>query len=151
MATNPILDHTFLVVDDDKIVRKMIVRMLLNNGATEVRQAENGAFAVKEIGDMERCDYVLLDKEMDGVGGVEFLRVLRGGATGGYKETPVIMITAHTDEETVKAAKAHGVDHFIAKPVTVEKLKDRLKAVQAHPRVPEWRKKREEKNKSEAV
>ena len=47
---------------------------------------------------------------------------------------PVIMLTGHTQIEHVRQARDAGINEFIAKPVSVKTMMQRLVAVIEHPR-----------------
>src|SRR5512143_1455970 len=96
-----------LVVDDNVFVRDLLKRLLRGFGITAVREAENGVTALEFLSGA-RVDLVICDIQMDGMGGIEFLRMLRSGrkrAGGGEVTTspsvPVILVTAHAEASVI--------------------------------------------------
>ncbi|GAB4375796.1 MAG: response regulator [Elainellaceae cyanobacterium] len=58
---------------------------------------------------------VLLDLEMPQVSGLELCQVVRQDAQ--WQDLPILVVTAHTDPDSLQQAFAAGADDFIAKPV----------------------------------
>jgi DNA-binding response OmpR family regulator len=71
---------------------------------------------------------------MEGMSGVDLVRMLRGDPLSPNPFVPVIMLTGHTSPEHVRQARDAGVNEFIAKPVSVKTMMSRLAAVIEHPR-----------------
>ena len=100
-----------LVVDDQAIIREPIAAWLEGRGyATD--QAVDGAAALAAL-DRRPADLVLLDMEMPGMGGLEFLRALR--ARPGHADTRVVLLSAVRDRETVAEVARLGVHGYLLK------------------------------------
>src|SRR5918911_2191667 len=82
---------TILVVDDEPIVRDVVVRYLRRDGH-HTREAATGDEA-REILEAEPPELVVLDVMLPGVDGLELCRWIRAQST-----LPVIMLTARGDE-----------------------------------------------------
>ena len=78
----------FLVIDDDAGVRKVLARVLENEGHT-VSQASSGVEALK-LTRSNQFDLVTVDLVMDQMDGVDTIAVLRNEVT-----CPIIAISAH--------------------------------------------------------
>lgn len=113
---------TILVVDDEPELREMVRRYLEAEG-----------FAVVEAADGDRAleafaasapDLVLLDVSMPGRDGFETLQELRRIAT-----TPVIMLTARTEEIDRVVGLTVGADDYVTKPFSPRELVARIRAV----------------------
>jgi two-component system alkaline phosphatase synthesis response regulator PhoP len=70
-------------------------------------------------------DLILLDLMLPSIDGYEVIKALRGGGD----ETPVIMLTAKSDEVDKILGLEFGADDYITKPFSVRELKARIKAV----------------------
>jgi len=111
-----------LIADDSKMMRVMHVRSLRQVGyEVEATEANNGeeALAAFEPGSV---DLVIVDWNMPGMDGVEFVRAAREKERAAGKRTPILMITSQSTEEQMLKAKEAGVDNLLTKPVTPEAL-----------------------------
>lgn len=111
-----------LIADDSKMMRVMHVRSLRQVGyEVEATEANNGeeALAAFEPG---KFDLVIVDWNMPGMDGIEFVRAAREKEQGSGKRTPILMITSQSTEEQMLKAKEAGVDNLLTKPVTPEAL-----------------------------
>lgn len=113
------MDHTYslLIVDDEKIIRDGIQRILAKE-KIEITKAENG-LAAWEIVQRHPFDLLLVDLKMPQMDGMELLKRVKGD----YPDQIVIIITGHgTIEAAVEAMKAGAYD-FITKPFTPDQLR----------------------------
>ena len=104
---------TVLVVDDERAIREVIVKLLVDEGYRVVA-AEDGAQAL-ELLPRERPDLVLLDIMMPLVDGREVVRRLR--QMPGLEATQVVLMSA-----AVAPAPDDRVAAFLPKPFDVERL-----------------------------
>lgn len=105
-------DKKVLAVDDDPIIRKMFSTMLKNLNF-QVQTAVNGADAVTKALQFGP-DIIFMDVMMPEVDGFKALEMLRNMER--FKFTPIIMVTARADTETLLQAIKYGANDFIAKP-----------------------------------
>lgn len=115
---------TILAVDDDSAIRDMLELALSNE--FDVLTAENAQIAHALVID-QQPDIVLLDWMMPGTSGLEFLRRLRRHEL--TSSTPVILLTARSEEDSKIAGFDSGADDFITKPFSPRELISRVKAV----------------------
>ncbi|HQV26768.1 MAG TPA: response regulator transcription factor [Thermoflexales bacterium] len=111
-----------LVVDDEPRMINFI-RMNLELESFRVVSAENGLEAVKRAREL-LPDCVLLDVMMPEMDGFETLRAIREESS-----TPVIMLTARSDEDDKVRGLNLGADDYITKPFSPRELVSRVKAV----------------------
>ncbi len=107
-----------LVVDDSLTVRRVTERMLLREGY-RVTLAKDGQDALERLA-LERPAVVLSDIEMPRMDGFEFVRKLR--ADPDLQDLPVIMITSRIAQKHRDHAAQLGVEHYLGKPYSEEKL-----------------------------
>ncbi|HLW78191.1 MAG TPA: sigma-54 dependent transcriptional regulator, partial [Terriglobia bacterium] len=105
-----------LIVDDDNTARYGVKRAL--DDRYRVLEAPSAAAARKSIA-AERPDLVLLDIEMPGESGLDFLRALKSEA----ESPPVIMITAYGSEQVAVEAMKSGAYDYLPKPFEVDELR----------------------------
>ena len=111
-----------LVVDDELGIRDLL-REILNDEGHQVEVAENAAQA-RLARQRERPDLVLLDIWMPDTDGVT---LLKEWSTSGSLNMPVIMMSGHATIDTAVEATRIGALAFLEKPITMQKL---LKAVE---------------------
>jgi CheY-like chemotaxis protein len=104
-----------LVADDAAHNRKAVAGYLRHAGAIVV-QAAHGAAVLEELQTQDRWDAVLLDINMPGMDGLQTAAAIRA-LEGELRNVPIVALTAHSDEETLRAAQAAGMSAFITKPV----------------------------------
>lgn len=120
-----------LVVDDDHQVAGIHTGFLLAHGAFDVvGAAHTGARALELVEDL-RPRLVLLDIHLPDMTGIEVLRALRNRPG---EPLDVIAITAARELETVRAAVAGGVLHYLVKPFNAAVLNERLDSYVAYRR-----------------
>lgn len=122
------LEHmVVLVVDDDEVVRKIMVEHLTSFGFKHFFEAADGTEAFKYIVDrIQRIDLIISDWEMPRTDGLTFLRAVR--AHKHREDTPFIMVTSQQSHERSKisSAKKHNVDSYIVKPFRGETLREKV-------------------------
>jgi two-component system LytT family response regulator len=105
-----------LVVDDEPVARKVLREELESIADVEiVGEADDGISALEQIVS-RRPDLVLLDLQMPGMGGLEVVRKIRGGA-----RLPAIVIVTAYDKYALEAFEAGAVDYLL-KPIGQERL-----------------------------
>ncbi|TMH26675.1 MAG: response regulator [Betaproteobacteria bacterium] len=120
-----------LVADDNPINREVIGKILERGGHTAT-MVSNGE-AVLETLEGERCDVLVLDRNMPGLSGLETLQALRL-MTRGRERIPVIMLSADATPESRKEAFEAGADAFLAKPIEARRLLDEVQGIAAERR-----------------
>jgi CheY-like chemotaxis protein len=118
---------TILVVEDYEDVRQMLVT-LLEFEEFRVLQAASGLEALN-IMKTERPDIILMDLALPGFDGFETMRHIR--RIGGFRNTPIVVLTACSGESVYEAALRAGADHFMSKPIDFDDLAALLKKIRA--------------------
>lgn len=112
-----------LVIDDDSSIRRL-VRMRLQNQGYLILEAESGEEGIKTF-EMFHPDLVLVDVLMSGIDGFETCRricQLPEGAT-----TPVLVLTALNDTQSIEQAFNSGAIDFVTKPIQWTELLHRIR------------------------
>ncbi|UGQ47811.1 putative bifunctional diguanylate cyclase/phosphodiesterase [Massilia endophytica] len=102
-----------LVVDDDPVMRMLMLRMLAQVGLPSI-EAENGERAVA-LFQSEAPELVLLDVDMPGMDGFAVCRAMR--ALEPHLTVPIIMVTGGDDLDAVTQAYEDGATDFVSKPI----------------------------------
>jgi response regulator of citrate/malate metabolism len=112
-----------LVVDDDHEVAGIHTGFLLAHGAFDVVGAAHTGARALELADELHPRLVLLDIHLPDMTGIDVLRALRNRPG---EPLDVIAITAARELDTVRAAVAGGVLHYLVKPFSAAVLNQRL-------------------------
>lgn len=118
------MKKTVMIVDDQDELRESISTYLQNEGYQTVN-AHNGNDALRLLKENQNVDIILLDVMMPEKDGYETLRELRSAKN----RTPVIMLTAKTDEIDKLLGLEIGADDYITKPFSLREVVARMKAV----------------------
>ncbi len=113
---------TVLVVDDERIVRDVVVRYLQREGF-DTLEAGDGDTARRLI-ERDAPELVVLDLMLPGTDGLALCRWIR--ARG---ELPVIMLTARGEEADRIVGLELGADDYVTKPFSPRELAARVRTV----------------------
>ena len=113
---------TILIVDDAPNIVEL-VRLYLEGAGYATIVATDGPSAV-ELHRRHRPDLVVLDVMLPGMDGFEVCRSIRREA-----DTPVIMLTARTDDIDAIVGLELGADDYVTKPFNPRALVARIKAI----------------------
>ncbi len=125
---------SFLVIEDNPFMRSLIKTILVALRTGPVKEAVDGADALKLLQSGYAPDIILLDRDMPVLDGVEFVRMLRTAENLASQFTPVIMVSAHADMHKVFEARDAGVHEYLVKPLSAKSLYMRISEVVSHPR-----------------
>ncbi len=103
---------TILIVDDSKIVRKLIMHILEKNNY-RCLEAEDGIDALEKLV-MNKVDMIIADLNMPKMTGLELIKTVR--ESDAYNEVPILMLTTETGDETKKACLDAGANVYLSKP-----------------------------------
>lgn len=112
-----------LIVDDEIGVRDLLTDSLQISGY-EVSQAENGLEALKVI-KTKKPDLVIIDINMPVMNGFELVEKMRESGD----KTPVLMLSARSDQFDINRGLRAGADDYVTKPFGLEELTLRVKAI----------------------
>jgi two-component system KDP operon response regulator KdpE len=117
-------DHPIrlLVVDDEVQIRRLL-RLALEAESYEVHEAETGQLGLNEAAGVHP-DGIVLDLGLPDLDGREVLRRLRE-----WSQVPVLVLTVRDGEEDKITALDAGADDYLTKPFSRRELLARLRAV----------------------
>jgi two-component system OmpR family response regulator len=110
-----------LYIEDDERLARLTARYLESHGLT-VTVVSNGPDGVTAVL-RDHPDVVLLDLMLPQMDGTEVCRRLRGRT-----DTPILMVTARSDEADRVLGLEGGADDYIAKPFSSRELVARIRA-----------------------
>jgi CheY-like chemotaxis protein len=106
------LGSRILVVEDSAVIRRLI-EVCLRAADLEIVTRDDGKNGLMAVSS-ESPDLVVLDIGLPGMDGWEVLSRIRGDEA--TKHTPVVVLTAHAEEESRRRANEGGADAFVTKP-----------------------------------
>lgn len=112
-----------LIIEDEPNIRELVLYNLKTNGYDGIA-AEDGLMGITMV-HREQPSLILLDIMLPEKNGYEICRELREEGNN----TPIIMITAKTEEMDKVAGLECGADDYISKPFGIRELMARIKAV----------------------
>ncbi len=117
-----------LVVDDFATMRKIIKNVLRQINVDNVVEAENGKHAL-DLLKKEEVDLIVSDWIMPEMTGIDFLKACKSDES--IKKIPFLMVTAEAQKDCIMEAIKSGVDNYIVKPFTPEKLQGAIEKAKA--------------------
>jgi DNA-binding response OmpR family regulator len=113
---------TILVVDDEPIVRDVVVRYLQREGYDTLEAGDS--LRAQELLREQEPSLVVLDLMLPGMDGVQLCQWIRGRS-----ELPVIMLTARAEEADRIVGLELGADDYVTKPFSPRELAARVRTV----------------------
>ncbi len=104
-----------LVVEDNPFDIELFVEIIRSRGLT-AEEANNGEEAIQKA-EENFYDLVLMDIGLPGVDGVEAMHTIK--SMPGYRNVPVIALTAYAMKGDRERFLASGFDEYISKPIDV--------------------------------
>lgn len=101
-----------LAVDDDEFQCTVLTR-LLESMRCQVHVAHDGSGAFAILG-RHRPDLILMDIELPDTDGISLTRRIKAIPT--FSQTPIVMITGHSEPKTISASIKAGASDFVVKP-----------------------------------
>ena len=115
-------EQTILVVDDEEAIAEAVRKRLESEGFRVV-VAGDGPEAIRLHAE-HHPDLVVLDLMLPGMDGLEVCKAIQRD-----RWTPVLMLTARTEEADKVAGFAVGADDYLTKPFSLRELTVRVKAI----------------------
>jgi DNA-binding response OmpR family regulator len=113
---------TVLVVDDEPIVREVVVRYLQREGFRTLEAGDGDS--ARELLERDEPNLVVLDLMLPGMDGLELCRWIRSRSN-----LPVIMLTARGEEADRIVGLELGADDYVTKPFSPRELAARVRTV----------------------
>jgi DNA-binding response OmpR family regulator len=112
-----------LIVEDDSQIAELVELHLKDNYFTTTRVA-TGSAAIQSGLDMD-YDVIILDIMLPDISGLEVCRMLRAANVN----TPVMMLTARSEEIDKILGLETGADDYLTKPFSIREFLARIKAL----------------------
>lgn len=116
------MNAKILIIEDVKEMSQLI-SMYLQKEGIEVFEVETAELALEKL-ETWNCDLIILDLNLPGMDGFEFLNKLRKKSN-----IPVVIVSARDMDEDVILALGCGADEFVTKPFSPRVLVARIRAL----------------------
>ena len=126
--------HRVLIVDDNRLVRRLLELALEEAGLTPV-PAESGEEAIR-LAQRDPPDVAIVDQEMPGMKGADLVRALRLSPDPRLAAVPAVGVSAYAAAEA--ELRAAGACDFVRKPIVEEELLEAVLLAIAQARRGAW-------------
>ena len=114
-----------VVVEDEKVMSTFILNSLRRIGILDLYAFPDGGSALREVPRL-KPDLILTDIHMQPVGGIEFVRQLRGMSNSQVSNIKVIFLSADSSPGTVGEVLPLGVAGYLVKPPSLTGLVNKI-------------------------
>jgi len=118
------MENRILIVDDEKDIRELLLRVLTRIGGFHIELAENGEDALRKIS-KDSYDLVLTDLKMPKVDGLQLVDEIARIKP----ETLTVLMTGHGSIDSALEAMKRGASDYLTKPLNLDELIMRLRKV----------------------
>jgi len=122
----PVFDGVDILLADDNAVNQKVMMFLLKKLGLRADLADNGFEVLRKLSERP-YRLVLMDVQMPEMDGLEATRQIRDPASPVLNHAiPVIAVTAHALDGYQDICHAAGMDDYLTKPVTPDRLREVL-------------------------
>jgi CheY-like chemotaxis protein len=119
-------DGRLVLLAEDNPVNQKVARLQLERLGYQVEVVDNGREAIDAVATDDRYGIVLMDVQMPGVDGFSATKAIRKAEIRSGRHIPIIAMTANAMEGDREMCLAAGMDDYVSKPVTRDKLAEVL-------------------------
>lgn len=120
-----------LIADDDPAICTLI-ETVLKKGPYQMVVRNDAESALVAIGRDGPFDIIICDFMLPGISGIDLIERLR--ADERTRETPILMISGHTNYAMDGRAKTAGANLFLNKPFTISQLRAAVNTLLSNPK-----------------
>ena len=114
-----------IIAEPNEQMRDVLREVMSAFGVEDMRICANGKDVVEEL-QRRPADLVFTAWNMKPMDGIALVEWLRQDQASPAHHVPIVMITARTDRKDVVKARESGVTAYLAKPVTPERIYQRI-------------------------
>lgn len=125
LITEEFFMNANILIIEDVAEMSELVSMYLEKAGMTTEKCESAEIALEKLKVQKAPDLVILDLNLPGMSGLEFLKIFREE----YKKTiPVIIVSARDADEDIITSLGFGADEFVTKPFSPRVLVARVEA-----------------------
>jgi len=113
----------FVLVAEDNIVNQEVAVLLLEELGYNAHVVSNGRMALEASQD-PNCQLILMDCQMPDMDGFEATMLIRQREKQSGDHVPIVAMTAHAMEGDRELCLQSGMDDYVSKPVTINRLRE---------------------------
>lgn len=126
--------HSFLLIDPNRYERTLLRTMLLQLHAKQIVEVNDPVEGAKVLHG-RKFDFMMLEYDLPEVSGAKFVHGVRRGMCGRNNiEMAIFMLSNRCDADSVFRASNCGIHYFVAKPFSMQTIRDRIHATLTRPR-----------------
>ncbi len=115
-----------VLVVDDEIGALTLIGIMLERGGFNVLKAKDADAALAVLG-QNTPDIIILDVMMPGIDGIELCKMIR--ERGDTSITPVLILSARGDAESVMRGMEAGANDYLPKPILHHDLVSKVRTI----------------------
>lgn len=127
---DPDVGRRAVLLVEDNDVNAIVAEAFLERMGHDVTRAATGLAAV-EAAETGAFDVVLMDVSLPDFDGLEATRRIRASTDPAVRRVPIIAMSAHVFADEINEHLASGMDMFVGKPISPERLAEALRVVLA--------------------
>ncbi len=108
-----------ILIVDDSVTNLVLLEAVLKHKKWDIHTAISAMLAMKMLS-VNKPDLILLDLLMPGIDGQEMLKRMKSNDR--YKNIPVIVVSAVTDNKIRKDCLGMGAIYYMPKPIKIKQL-----------------------------
>ena len=125
-AASPILAKCrVLLIEDERVIREVLVRFLNKAGIKDIVQAPSAESAWTDLfGEGAQGFHVIItDITLPGISGAQFIKKLRSLPAARARAIPIIVLTGDSSTETYKTLSGCNISSYLIKPISADLLR----------------------------
>lgn len=126
-SSDPFAKPKILIIEDEEDIRLLLSYNLEQKGFNVIAASTGEEGFEKTLS--EKPDLILLDWMLPGAQGIDICQQIRQNAPSLTAKTPIIMLTAKSQEENKIKALSTGADDYLTKPFSIKELIARIEAL----------------------
>lgn len=119
------------IIDESQHMRTLISSLLYEMGFKQVLMCDDAKEALQTF-TLKPVDLIICDWDKNHKESMTLVRVLRTSPDSPCPDTPILVMSGHTEYEIVMQARKVGVSGFLSKPISAEKFYASIAKVLEH-------------------